>query len=57
MKHPRPQCDIRYHNAKQLCAVIRGERAEELARAGMDNNAAMKSVSARAVLKSALAKQ
>ena len=57
MKHPRPQCDIRDHNAKQLCAVIRGERAEELARAGIGNNAAMKSVSARAVLKSALAKQ
>ena len=29
-------------NAKQLCAMIREERAEELSRAGMENNAARK---------------
>ena len=29
-------------DAKQLCAVIREERAKELARAGMGNNAARK---------------
>ena len=28
--------------AKQLCAVIRKERAKELAKAGMGNNAARK---------------
>ena len=44
-------CDIRDRNAKQLCAVIREERAEELARAGMANNAARRIT--MAVLKSA----
>ena len=43
-------------NAKQLCAIIREERAEELSRAGMENNAARK-LHAMAVLKSALTKQ
>ena len=47
--------DIRDRDAKQLCAVIREERAEELARADMGNNAARKS-HAIAVLKSALTK-
>ena len=32
--------EIRDRDAKQLCAVIREERAEELARAGMGNNVA-----------------
>ena len=40
-------------NRKHSCAVIRKERAEELARAGMGNNAARKR-RAMAVLKSAL---
>ena len=34
--------DIRDLDAKQLCAVVREERAEGLARAGMGNNAARK---------------
>ena len=45
-----------HHIAKQLCAMIRAERAEELSRAGMESNAARKR-RAMAVLKSALAKQ
>ena len=45
-----------YRNAKQLCTMIREERAEELSRAGMENNAARKR-RAMAILKSALAKQ
>ena len=34
--------DIRDRDAKQLCPMIRKERAEELARAGIGNNAARK---------------
>ena len=34
--------DIRDRGAQQLCTVIREEQAEELARAGMGNNAARK---------------
>ena len=45
-----------HRNAKQLYAMIREERAEELSGAGMENNAARKR-RAMAVLKSALAKQ
>ena len=45
-----------HSNAKQLCAMIREERAEELSREGMKNNAARKR-RAMVVLKSALAKQ
>ena len=45
-----------HSNAKQLCTVIREERAEELSRAGMENNAARKR-HAMATLKRALAKQ
>ena len=41
---------------KQLCAMIREQRAEELAGAGMAKNAARRQ-RAMAVLKSALAKQ
>ena len=48
--------DICDRNAKQLCAVMRKERAEELARAGMANNAARRQ-RVMAVLKSALTKQ
>ena len=48
--------EIRDRDAKQLCAVIRKERAEELARAGMGNNAA-RNRRAMAVLKCALTKQ
>ena len=43
-------------DAKQLCAVIRQERAEELARAGMGSNSARK-CHTMAVLKGALTKQ
>ena len=44
-----------YRNAKLLCAMIREERAEELSRAGMENNAARKPERrAMAILKSAL---
>ena len=46
----------RDRDAKQLCAVMREERAEELARASMANNAARKR-RAMAVLKSALTMQ
>ena len=45
-----------HRSAKQLCAMIREERAEELSRAGMENNAGRKR-RAMAVLKSALARQ
>ena len=38
MKHL--QHDICDSNMQQLCTMIREERAEELARAGMANNAA-----------------
>ena len=48
--------DIRDRDTKQLCAMIREEQAEELARAGMANNAARRR-RAMAFLKSALAKQ
>ena len=48
--------DISDCDTKQLCAMIREERAEELARAGMGNNAAWR-CSTMAVLKSTLAKQ
>ena len=48
--------EIRVRDAKQLCAEIRKERADELAGVGMANNAARKR-RAMAVLKSALAKQ
>ena len=48
--------DISYRNTKQLCAMIRKQRAEELARAGMANNAARRH-RAMAVLESSLAKQ
>ena len=47
--------DIRDSNVQQLCAVIREERAEELARVGLGNNAARKSHSMD-ILKRALAK-
>ena len=43
-------------DAKQPCSVIREEQAEELARAGMGNNATRKCCT-MAVLKSALTKQ
>ena len=45
-----------YRDAKQLCAMIREEQAEELSRAGMENNAARKPERrrAQAILKSAL---
>ena len=52
--------EIRDHKVQQLCAMIREERAEELSRAGMENNAARKPERrAMAILKSlsALAKQ
>ena len=48
--------EIRVRDAKQLCAEIRKERADELAGVGMANNAARKR-RAMAVLKSTLAKQ
>ena len=48
--------DICDRDAKQLCAVMREERAEELPRAGMANNAARRR-RAMALLKSALTKQ
>ena len=48
--------DICDRDAKQLCTVMREERAEELARAGMANNAARRR-RAMALLKSALTKQ
>ncbi len=47
--------DICHRDAKKLCAVIRKERADETARAGMGNNAARKR-RALAVLKSSLSK-
>ena len=57
VKNVKPDnCEIRVRDAKQLCAEIRKERADELAGVGMANNAARKR-SAMAVLKSALAKQ
>ena len=46
--------DICDRDVRQLCATIRKERAEELARAGMENNAARKR-RAMAILKSAQA--
>ena len=46
--------DICDRDVKQLCATIKRERAEELARAGMENNAARKR-RAMAILKSAQA--
>ena len=49
-------CNIRDRDTKQLCAVIRKERAGGLGRAVMDNNSARKR-STVVVLKSALAKQ
>ena len=59
-QHPGPQRDIRDRNVKQLRrnlrAMIREKRSEELARAGMANNAARRRRT-MAVLKSALAKQ
>ena len=50
--------DIRYRDTKQLCSMIREERAKELARDGimMGNNAARKR-RAMAVLKSVLTMQ
>ena len=48
--------DIIDRDTKQLCAMIREERAEELVGAGMANNAARRR-RAIAVLKSALRKQ
>ena len=48
--------DISDRDTKQLCAMIREQRAKELARIGMANNAARRH-STMAVLKSALAKQ
>ena len=45
-------CDL----AKQLCAVIREERAKELARAGMGSNAARKSCT-MGILKTSLTQQ
>ena len=48
--------EIRYRKAQQLYPMIREEGAEELSRAGMENNAARKR-RAMAILKSALAKQ
>ena len=53
-EHRRRDRDIR--DVKKLCAVIREERAEESARAGMGNNAARKR-RALAVLRSSLTKQ
>ena len=52
--------DVCDHDAKQLCAVMREERAEKLARAGMANNAAWRRrtmPAAMAVLRSAVTKQ
>ena len=51
-------CDIRDRDAnlKQLCAVIKKQQAEEMARAGMGKNAARKRRT-MAVLNSALTKQ
>ena len=48
--------DISDRDTKQLCAIIREQRAKELARIGMANNAAWRH-RAMAVLKSELAKQ
>ena len=48
--------EIRDHKVQQLCAMIREERAEELSRAGMENNSARKR-RAMAILKSTLAKE
>ena len=47
--------EIRDRKVQQLCAAIRKERAEELSRAGMENNAARKRRE-MAILKSSLAK-
>ena len=35
MKEKQENRDIRYRNVEQLCAVIREERAQELARVGL----------------------
>ena len=49
--------DISDRDTKQLCAMIRKQRAKELARIGMANNAARRHRAALAVLKCALANQ
>ena len=43
-KEKRDSREIRVREAKQLCAEIRKERADELAGVGMANNAVLKSV-------------
>ena len=55
-KQEKRDRDISDRDTKQPCAMIREERAEELARAGMVNNAASRRRT-MAVLKSALTKQ
>ena len=55
-KQENRDSDTSHRDTKQLCAMIREQRAKELARIGMANNAARRH-SAMDVLKSALAKQ